>query len=141
MISCALILSGETDSIAEPATIKVEAAWVRAVPPVSKNSAAYMIINNHGDQEDQLLSVHSALAEAAETHTVVKKGALKSMQPVQRIAIPAHGSVALKPGGFHIMLINLKAPLRAGDQTRLLLKFQHAGDVKLTVEIRESPPE
>ncbi|MBF0278077.1 MAG: copper chaperone PCu(A)C [SAR324 cluster bacterium] len=119
----------------------VEQAWVRAVPPVSKNSAAYMLLHNHSDDEDILLSAQSDLASVTELHEVVKKGDLMSMQPAGRVVVPSHGILPLKPGGIHIMLINLKSPLKTGDQTTLRLKFKNAGEVTVTAQILEGMPD
>ena len=60
------------------------------------------------------------------------------MQPVARLEIPAGGSVELKPGSYHIMLIGLKQDLKAGDTIEITLTFEKAGEVKVTAEVRES---
>ncbi|ETW92906.1 MAG: hypothetical protein ETSY1_41620, partial [Candidatus Entotheonella factor] len=62
---------------------------------------------------------------------------MMSMQPVEHIAIPAQGMTALKPGGFHIMLINVKKPPRAGENVYLTLTFQRAGKVQVMVPIQD----
>ena len=118
--------------------IVVKNAWVRAVPPVSKNSAAYLILQNHQAMEDRLLAVQSEIAEVAELHEVVKKGSMSSMQLVPHIVIAAHGTTELKPSGLHIMLINLKVVPKEGEQIALTLIFEHAGEVKLMANVLES---
>lgn len=119
---------------------KVEAhhPWVRAVPPNSITSAAYMVLYNHGDMEEQLLKVSTPVAEVSELHTVVKKDGAMSMQPVKHISVPAHGRQELKPGSFHIMLINLKQVPKVGDKVQLTLHFKHAGMLELSVPAKES---
>ena len=112
--------------------------WVRAVPANSPTSAAYMVLYNHGDRGEQLMSVSSPIAGTAELHTVMEKDGVMSMRPVKHITIPAHGSQELKPGGSHIMLINLKQTLIIGEEVSLTLNFQHAGTVELKVAVLES---
>jgi copper(I)-binding protein len=65
---------------------------------------------------------------------------MMEMRPVERIAIPAGQSVALEPGGFHIMLLDLAEPLELGQQVDLTLVFENAGEVAVTAEIRAAQP-
>ncbi|MDH3605293.1 MAG: copper chaperone PCu(A)C [Candidatus Tectomicrobia bacterium] len=118
--------------------IEIQSAWVRATPPNSKNSAAYMMLHNHTDQADRLLSAQSPIAHAAELHMVVKKDEMMSMQPVDSIPVPAQGSAMLKPGGYHIMLINLKQQPKAGEKVHLTLTFERAGGVMVMAPVQES---
>ncbi len=118
--------------------IKIEKAWIRAVPPNSKNSAAYMVLHNQSSKEDRLIEIKTSIAEIAEMHTVVREGELMSMEQVESISVPANSSVEIEPGGFHIMLINLKKPAKAGEQVGLTLKFQHAGEMKLMTTVKKN---
>ena len=121
--------------------IRVEDAWVRSVPFSSKHTAAYMILRNQGDVEDRLLSVQSNVAQVVEMHQVVKDGELMSMQPVEYILLPAHESIELEPGGYHLMLINLQRVLKEGEQVSLTLQFEHAGDLTLMFEVQSEKME
>jgi hypothetical protein len=121
--------------------IKIERPWVRAVPPNSKNSAAYMVMHNQSSTEDRLIEIKTSIAEIAEMHTVVREGELISMEQVENISVPAKGSVEIAPGGFHIMLINLKKTAKAGEQVALTLKFQHAGEMKLMATVKKNMEE
>ena len=114
----------------------MEDAWVRSVPSSSKHTAAYMILQNHGTRKDHLLSAQSDVAQVVEMHEVVKNGEMMSMQLVNSIPIPPHGSTKLKPGGYHLMLINLNRIIAAGEQVRLTLKFQHGGEITLMVRVQ-----
>ena len=116
--------------------IRVENAWIRFVPYSSKHTVAYMILRNHGNAEDRLLSVQSDVAQVVEMHQVLKDGDLVSMQPVEYILVPAHESTALEPGGYHLMLINLQRVLKEREHVSLTLQFEHAGDLTLIVEVR-----
>ena len=122
--------------------IHVHGAWIRATPPVSHISAAYLTLINHGDQEDQLLSVETELAKVVELHNVKKTKGMISMFPVAFFPVPAEGEQNLKPGSYHIMLINLNQTPKLGEKYELFLQFKHAGIVKVTAVVREGrPPE
>lgn len=99
-------------------------------------SVAYMTIVNNGDEPDQLLSVTSDLSGTAQIHETVKQGASESMQRVEDgIEIPAHGEVKLETGGYHVMLMELEAPLQEGDDIHLTLTFEKAGEVTVHVPV------
>ena len=103
---------------------------------MSANGAAYMVIENHGANADNLLGVSSDVAEFVEVHKTEMQDGIMSMKPVASIEIPAKGEVELKPGGFHVMLIGLKKDLIAGEKISLVLKFEQAGNVRVEAEIR-----
>ncbi|ADC89825.1 protein of unknown function DUF461 [Thermocrinis albus DSM 14484] len=107
--------------------VEVRDAWVRAVPPVSKVSAAYMVLKNNGDKPEKLLSASSSVAHHVELHET-QDG---KMRRVKFIEIPPGSQVELKPGGYHIMLIGLKKPLKEGEKVSITLHFESG---KLTVE-------
>ena len=111
---------------------------MRAVPPVSHISAAYMSIINHGSMEDQLLAVKTSAAEVVEIHNVKKENGMMSMSPVKSVDVSAGGSQELKPGGYHLMLIKLVKPLKVGDEVELTLHFKNAGMVKVTAPVMGS---
>ena len=97
------------------------------------SSAAYISITNHSGMADRLLAVESSLAHKTELHTMeVTNGVMKMRQIDGGIAIPAGKTVQLAPGGLHVMLIRLKAPLNADESYRVTLVFEKAGKVKLT---------
>ncbi len=135
----AFLMIGYTGSMwaAMPSDIQVQGAWVRAMPPNATTSAAYMVIENKGTQDDRLIAARSPIAGKVELHNVQKEGDLMKMFPVEHIDVPASGSTVLQPGGFHIMLIDLKNS-KVGDQVPLVLTFQQAGDIELLVPVKES---
>ena len=97
------------------------------------SSAGYLSITNHGAMADRLLAVESSLAHKTELHTMdVTNGVMKMRQVDGGIAIAAGKTVQLAPGGFHVMLIGLKAPLNADEHYQVTLVFETAGKVKLT---------
>jgi copper(I)-binding protein len=115
----------------------VHEAWVRAVPPSSKMSAAYMVLHNNTGDDDHLVSAESDVAKAVELHNVRSKDGMMEMYQVKSIGIPAKGDRVLKPGSYHVMLIGLKKPLKVGDKVELTLNFMHAGAVKMTAPVME----
>jgi len=101
------------------------------------NCGVFMTITNAADSADTLVGVKSDLAEMAGLHTVVKddQGGMK-MTPIDGIPVPASGSVELKPGSLHIMLMTLNKDLKTGDTFPLTLKYQNAGDMKIQVKVQ-----
>ena len=120
--------------------IMVHNPWVRAVPPVSETSAAYMILMNHGDKDDQLLSVKSSIAKVVEIHNVKKEDGVMKMFPVKFVKIPAGKNQELKPGGYHLMLMKLTKTLKVGQEIEFILHFKHSGMVKVIAPVKEGEP-
>ena len=114
--------------------ITVEAPWARA--STGSTGAAYLTVKNAGDAEDRLLAVSTPAAAKAEIHTTTMDGNVMKMRPVDAVPVAAHGTAELKPGGLHVMLMELKAPLKQGDTIPLTLKFEKAGDVPVTVAVQ-----
>ena len=115
--------------------ITVLNAWARHAAK-GDNSAVYMIIENTGIN-DTLMSVDSITAAAIELHSAMNNKGMMSMDPVENgILIPAHGTLQLQPGSFHIMLIGLTTELTSGASVPFELTFANAGTVEVNAEIR-----
>ena len=101
-------------------------------------SAAYMTILNSGGKADRLMSVTSSAANVAEVHeTYTQDGGMMGMRPVQGgLEIPANGSVALKPGSYHIMMMDLKQQLTTGQTIKLSLKFQSGKQIDVDAPVK-----
>jgi copper(I)-binding protein len=112
--------------------------WARAAM-AGGNSAAYMLLHNHGAEADALISASSDVAEAVELH-LSQMNADGTMEMIQqeKIDLPADGEVELKPGSYHVMLIGLKQDLMAGSEITITLTFEHAGEVTLTVPVKDA---
>lgn len=119
---------------AADATVTVNDAWVRA--SAGGNGAAYATLANAGTADDRLIAVKGDAAASIELHEVIMEGDVMQMRPVDGIAVPAGGSAELKPGGSHIMLIGLKAPLAEGDHVALTFVFETAGEIALDVPVQ-----
>jgi copper(I)-binding protein len=111
--------------------------WARPATKADALSAVYMVIENTGDQPDRLLHAHCDVAGTVELHETKMEGGVMKMQPVDGIDIPAKGTVELKPGGLHIMLIGLTRDLNPGDEIELELHFDKAGHVPVKAVVQK----
>jgi periplasmic copper chaperone A len=120
-------------------TITITDPWVRAAASGGV-SAAYFTIANGQAVDDALTGAASAVASSVGVHeTSADASGMMGMHEVESIAIPAGGSVALKPGGYHVMLMGLKQDLKAGDTVELQLTFKGSPEpVRVVAEVREN---
>lgn len=110
----------------------------RETPKGARVGAGYLTIENIGEADDRLLSVSCACAERSEIHEMKMDGGIMRMQALPGgLAIPAGGSAVLKPGGYHLMFIEIKQPFVAGEAFEATLTFEKAGSV--TVEFTVEP--
>jgi len=117
-----------------PPAVSLEGAWARATVPGQMGSAAYFTIRNSGGP-DKLLSVSSPSANASMHSTSMDNGVMR-MRPLAALDVPAKATVELKPGGTHVMLMGLKAPLEAGSTIMLDLKFEKSDERHVTADVR-----
>ena len=139
-LSLALALAA-CSSAASPSAgaMVVTDAWARTSMGMDMAGAAYMTITNETGQADALIGVATTAAANPEIHeTTADASGMMGMHPVERLNIPAGGTVTLEPGGFHVMLINLTGELVAGSTIELTLTFEKAGAVTVTAEVRAS---
>lgn len=115
-------------------TLDIHHPWAR--PAVGKTGAVYFVIKNSGTTADALVRVETDAAEKAQIHTMTMDGNVMRMRELDRLDIPAGESVAVAPGGIHIMLIGLKAPLKEGDKFPMKLVFEKAGAVDVSVYVQ-----
>ncbi|HSH49050.1 MAG TPA: copper chaperone PCu(A)C [Halomonas sp.] len=117
-------------------SLRVEGAHVRAVPPVSTTTAAFMMLHNEGETDRSLVAARTPAARVAELHNHVDVDGVMQMRQVESIPVPAKGSVSLAPGGYHLMLIDLTAPLQEGDDVLLRLTFADGQIQELKAPVR-----
>ena len=116
--------------------VMVKEAFARAsAMSTAKAGAVYMTLSNQAATPDRLLEITTDSAASAKVHESAEKDGVATMRPIENLEIPAGGSVELKPGGYHIMLTGLKAPLKKGDMLMLQLKFEHAGLVDVMAHV------
>lgn len=118
--------------------IEIERAWARPSIGRSPNGAAYLTIANHGEEADRLVAASTPAAERTELHTHLVEGGIMRMRPIEAVEVPPGAPAAMRPGGDHVMLMGLRQPLRVGDSFELILVFEKAGEVAVTVRV-ESP--
>ena len=117
------------------ADVKIENAWARATPPGAQIGAGYLTIRNTSATPERLVGASTPAAEKVQTHVTLRDGDISRMREVTGYEIPANGVFELKPGGAHLMLVNLKAPLRERDKVPLVLRFEHSGEVKVELQV------
>jgi copper(I)-binding protein len=115
-------------------SIKVENAYTRATAPGQQVAGGFLKIENKGGA-DQLISASSPAAGEVQLHEMAMDGNVMKMRQVKDIPVPANGSVELKPGGLHLMFMNIKAPLAAGETVPVKLKFAKAGEVEVRMPV------
>jgi hypothetical protein len=119
-------------------TLSLQHPWSRETAVGQTVGGGFLSISNSGNREDRLLSGTTPVAAEVQLHTMtVDGGVMRMRQVTDGIAIPAKGSVDLKPGGYHIMFMGLKRQLRQGERVPVTLRFQRAGTV--TVQFAVQP--
>ncbi|MCK6625416.1 MAG: copper chaperone PCu(A)C [Anaerolineae bacterium] len=105
----------------------------------TQNGAVYMTFTNGGASDDVLIGAKTDVAKTVELHeTKMDENDVMKMSPVPNIPIPAGGSVTLKPGGLHIMLIDMQKELAVGDKISLTLTFEKAGPMTIEAEVKDA---
>jgi copper(I)-binding protein len=117
--------------------LEIDHPWARATAPTAPAAGGFLKVTNDGTTPDRLVSARSPAAEQVQVHEMKMDGNIMRMRELDKgLEIPARGSVTLAPGGFHLMMMGLKAPLKQGERVPLTLVFEKAGsiDVELLVE-------
>ena len=129
--------SGTAPTQAAGGFVTVADAWIRA-KEAAGTTAAYMTITNGRVADDELVGVSApSITNEASLHETTSDGSgMTGMQHVDGIAIPAGQTVALEPGGYHVMLMNLLESVDPGDLVTLTLTFEQTGPVEVTAEVR-----
>ena len=117
-------------------SIVVRDAWIRESGPSQMATGAFLVIENHSGIATTLVSAKTTGAGIAELHRMELKDDKMSMKKVEEIQVPAGGTVELKPGGFHIMLFDLKQPFAPGTRASLTLKFSNGVEETVNAEVR-----
>lgn len=115
--------------------VTVAHPWTRATIAGSKNGAAFGEIKADKTGADKLVGARSAAATRVEIHSHVMEKGVAKMRRVESVSIPAGRSVVLSPHGYHIMLLDLKAPLKEGDMLPLTLVFEKAGEITIEASV------
>jgi periplasmic copper chaperone A len=109
--------------------LTIETPWARATPKGAEVGAGYLTIRNDGASADRLTAIAADFATAQLHEMSMANGVMKMREVAGGLEIPAHKTVTLKPGGYHLMFMDLKHPLAKGQTFKATLTFEHAGQV------------
>ncbi len=118
---------------ADAPAVAVSGGWARATLPHQDEAAAYLTLRSPGG--DTLTAIDSPDAGMVMLHQSTQRNGVASMQDMDSLALPAGQPVALAPGGTHLMLMDMKHGLKAGETLRLSLHFTKAGTVSVAVPV------
>ena len=147
-----LILAAAVSLLAMPAmaqdykigSLEITTPWTRATPPSARTGGGFMTITNKGTTADRLVSVRSNASDKVEIHEMQMDGNVMRMRELAKgLEIPPGATVMLKPGSYHIMFMELKAPIAKDAKVPLTLVFEKAGsvDVQLTAQAMGAMPQ
>jgi len=112
-------------------------AWSRATPGGAKIGGGYLTIENKGSAPDRLMGGSADVADDVQVHEMAMNNGVMTMRALDKgLAIEPGKAVKLAPGGYHLMLMDLKSPLKQGDKLPVTLEFEKAGKVKLTFDVQ-----
>lgn len=120
----------------ELGALKIQHPWSRATPPGMSMGVGYFVIRNEGKRADQLIGASSPRARAVELHRTIEEGGVSRMRPAKVIDIAPGKTVKAEPGGLHLMLIGLKAPLVEGELVPVTLEFKSAGKIEVALKVQ-----
>ncbi|MEH6630051.1 MAG: copper chaperone PCu(A)C [Halopseudomonas aestusnigri] len=137
-IICLSLTSTVSASDNKAGDIMVQKPWARATLGQMKNGASFLSLHNMGSEDDTLISAAGAAAKRIELHShTMVDGVMKMRQVEGGIPVTAGSMVELKPGGFHIMMMGLSAPLKEGEMFPLTLTFEKSGSVDIMIHIQK----
>src|SRR5215475_5632860 len=112
-------------------------AWSRATPSGAKVGGGYLTIENKGTTPDRLVSVSAEIAGKADVHEMAMDNGVMKMRPLDKgLAIDPGKTVKLAPGGYHLMLQELKGPFKEGEKVPVTLQFEKAGKVNVSLDVQ-----
>jgi copper(I)-binding protein len=112
-------------------------AWSRATPGGAKIGGGYLTIENRGSAPDRLIGGSADIADKIQVHEMAMNNGVMTMRPLdQGLSIEPGKTVKLAPGGYHLMMFDLKSPLKQGDKVPVTLEFEKAGKVNLTLDVQ-----
>lgn len=133
VLAFSLALGGMA-ALAQTVAVKVEGAWARATVQGQKSSGAFMSLT--AKDGTQLVGISTPVAGVAEVHEMKMEGDVMKMRALPSLDLPAGKKVDLKPGGYHIMMMDLKAPLAKDSTVPLTLTFKDAKGLQSKVELK-----
>ena len=130
-LGAAWLISSVGASLAQSkGDLQLEKPWARATVPGASVGGGYLVIRNKGVAGDRLVGATSPVSALVEIHEMAMEKDVMRMREVKGVDVPAKKAVEFKPGGYHLMFMELKAPLKAGDKVPVTLRFEKAGELK-----------
>jgi copper(I)-binding protein len=142
MLVSAVLFAGLIAAPAGAAEVKagdlvITQAWSRATPNGAKIGSGYFTVENKGTAADRLIGVSADIAGKVEVHEMATKDGVMTMRPLGKgLTIDPGKTIKLAPGGNHLMMFDLKAPLKQGDALPVTLEFEKAGKVKISLDVQ-----
>jgi periplasmic copper chaperone A len=135
-LTLTLFLAAQPAAVHAADAISITGAVSRATPAGASTAIGFMTITNNTATEDRLVAASSPAVDHIEIHEMaVTNGVMTMRQIPGGLPVPAHSSVALKSGSYHLMLIKPKAPFKTGDTVPVMLTFEHAGTAQVDLKV------
>lgn len=123
------VLAGAADNVS------VQDPYVRLAPPNAPATGAFMVIKNNGDKDVKVVKADNPVSKVTELHTHLNEGGVMKMRPVPSIEVKAKGEAVLKPGGLHVMMIDIKTPMKEGDVVPITLSFDDGSTKQVDAKV------
>ena len=133
LLACLMVSTGAFAAAADGVTV-VE-PYVRLAPPNAPATGAFMVIKNAGDKDVKVVKADNPASKVTELHTHLNENGVMKMRPVAAIDVKSKGEAVLKPGGLHVMLIDMKAPMKEGDIVPITLTFDDGSSKKVDAKV------
>jgi copper(I)-binding protein len=136
ILACLLATPARAEEV-KAGDLVITQAWSRATPGGAKIGGGYLTIENKGSAPDRLIGGSGDIAGKVEVHEMTMKDGVMTMRPLDKgLVIEPGKTVKLAPGGYHLMLFDLKSPLKQGDKIPLTLEFEKAGKVTVSLDVQ-----
>lgn len=123
------------DHAEKTGAVMVKDAWARATPGRAANGAAYFTVMNSGGVSDRLIGADAPVAGRVEVHTHIHDGGVMRMRKVSGVDLAPGAAVTFRPGGYHVMLMGLKRPLKPDETFPLTLRFEKSAAQTVTIKV------
>jgi periplasmic copper chaperone A len=136
LIACLFTAPARAEDI-QAGDLVISQAWSRATPNGAKIGGGYFTIANKGSAPDRLVGVTGDIAGKIEVHEMAMNDGVMKMRPLDKgLTIEPGKTVKLAPGGYHLMMMDLKTPMKQGDKVPVTLEFEKAGKVAVTLDVQ-----
>jgi hypothetical protein len=136
LVTCIAGASARAEEV-KAGDLVISQAWTRATPNGAKIGTGYFTIENKGTTADKLVGVSGEVSDKIEVHEMSMNNGVMKMRPVDGgLTIEPGKTVKLAPSGYHLMIMDLKSPLKQGGKVPVTLEFEKAGKVAVTLDVQ-----